>query len=185
MHNRTLITLALTALFVLTLAACGGGSTTSASTGDDPAPNTGETTTGETPATEAEPPTAEPASAFGPSDFEGSFRLSVNYALPNPNPDDETTLLLTVQGGVANNSGGEVTITKESLFVADGEGNRYYANDPDERTRPPLVGTTLRNEFSGFGAARFTVPVDTEIMYFGWCPDNTDCPAPLVVEILR
>lgn len=186
MEKRTLMTAALVAILALALTACGGGSTptTGGSTGSETTAS-GETTTDGSEETVVEEPTEEETVLFGPSSFEGLFRLSVNYALPNPNPNDDTTRLLNVQGGVANNSDAEVIIARESLFVADEEGVRYYADEPDERTRPPLVGTALRAKFSGFGVVRFTVPVDANIKYFGWCPDNTDCPDPLVVEILR
>ena len=127
-----------------------------------------------------EVPTREPVVGY-PSPFEEEYRLILSYALSVANPEDDSTLLYTVSGGMSNRSGQEITIELESFFVIDEDGNRYYPEIPDHRSTTPLVGVAIRNNFSAQGSARFVVPTDIVLVGWGWCPDNSDCELPLTV----
>ena len=127
-----------------------------------------------------EVPTRAPVVGY-PSPYEGTYRLILSYALSVANPEDPNTLLYTVSGGMSNRSGQEITIERESFFVIDEDGNRYYPEIPDHRSTTPLVGVPIRTNFSAQGSARFIVPIDIVLVGWGWCPENDDCEEPLTV----
>jgi hypothetical protein len=138
-----------------------------------------------TPATgTAVPPPATPL-AF-PNEGDG-YRLLVNYAVTYPGteqlapPPGRQWLLLVARAD--NVSGEPITVAPGSLTLVDTVGRRHVPDTPDAQTQPPLIGAHLAAGEGLLGLVRFTVPQGTAAHYLEWCPQQEDCPRPLLALV--
>lgn len=188
-------------LILLSFAACGGRqdstptavATEETSADVSPEPSITETTAPTAQATQ--PASATPAAAQtqepDPAQTEEPVSiLSDEYAISisniveegsfpqgtPPAPQGQRWVIVLV--ALSNQTGSDVLVTPESLFLIAEDGARYPAEAPDAATMPPAVGENVGADSSVYGLARFAVPQSAEILALEWCPGE-DCDNPI------